>query len=83
VDPFERQVELVAAVAPQRVKGLPCQAFAVHPDQQIFGAVDLAGKDREVLLVSIDFAIHDHPKPSKARGQVGLGVPLDGWFVLA
>jgi len=83
LDALERQVELVPAIAPQRVKRFPCQTFAVHANQQIFGAFDVPGDDGEVLLVSTELAIHDDPERAEARGQVSLGVSLHGRFVLA
>jgi len=65
------------------MEGLPGQAFTVHPDQEIVGAFDVADCDREVLLVPIELAIHDHSKRPKARRQVSLRVPLHRRCVFA
>jgi len=55
----------------------------MHSNQQILGTIDFAGNHGEVFLVAVVLAVHDHSKRPKARGHLCLGVPRDGWLVLA
>ena len=49
-DRVQRRVELLAAVAAQRVEDVAGQAFGVDADEHVVGAVDVASDERDVML---------------------------------
>src|SRR4029453_12678891 len=50
LDPLERELELVAAVAAERVEDVAGQTLGVHADEDVLRAVDLALHERDVRL---------------------------------
>src|SRR5579871_637249 len=62
----ESLVELLAAVAEERVKDVARQALGVDTDEDVLGAVHVALDEGEVLLVGEDLAERD-------RGELAVG----------
>ena len=59
LDAGERLLELLAAVAEQRVEDVAGQALGVHADEDVLGALDVALHERDVLLVGQELPIRD------------------------
>ena len=65
-DAAQRDLELIAAVAAQRVEDVTGHALRVHAHEHVLGARDLAAHEREVQLAGQDLAERD-------RGELAVG----------
>ena len=59
LDARQRELELLAAVAAERVEDVAGQALRVHADEHVLGALDVALDQRDVLLVGDQLAVRD------------------------
>ncbi len=67
-------MELVAAVAPQRIEQIAGEARRVQPDQRCFDRPEVAHDDGDRLVARLVLdAVADDPAAAVARRQIGLG----------
>ena len=83
VDAQHRVLELLAAVAAQRVEDVAGEALGVHAHEHVLLARDLAPDHRHVVLVVHERAVADHVEVAELRGQLGLDHALDELVVAA
>ena len=83
LDPRERVLELLAAVAAERVEDVARQALGVHAHEHVLLARDLSLHHRHVMLVVDQRAEADHVEVAELRGQPGLDDALDQLVVAA
>ena len=83
LDHRQRRLELLAAVAAQRVEDVAGQALRVHADEHVLGAVDLALDHRDVVLVVDERAVADDGELAEAGRQPGRDDALDELVVAA
>ena len=77
-DRLQGQVELVAAVAAERVEQVAGEAGRVDPDQRGRDRLEVAHDDRDRLVARLVLdPVADDPPPAVAGGQLGLGHPVD------
>src|SRR5690606_26297055 len=77
LDPAHRGVELLAAVAAERVEDVARQTFGVHSDEHVLLPRDVALDERDVLAV-VDLVLEgDDPERAGRRGQHRLRDPAD------
>ena len=61
LDHRQRRLELLAAVAAERVEHVAGEALGVHADEHVLGAGHLALDERDVVLVVDQRAVADRP----------------------
>ena len=83
LDAHERVLELLAAVAAQRVEDVAGQALGVDADEHVVLPLDLALDHRDVVLVVDERAEADGLEVAERRRQAGLDDALDELVVLA
>ncbi len=81
LDHRQRRLELLAAVAAQRMEHVAGQALGVHADEHVVGALDLALDERDVVLVVDQRAVADGHELAERGRQPGRDDPLDELLV--
>ena len=69
LDHRQRRLELLAAVAAQRVEDVAGQALRVHAHEHVVGARDVALDERDVVLVVDQRAVADDLEVAEGGGQ--------------
>ena len=77
LDHRQRRLELLAAVAAQRVEDVAGEALGVDPDQDVLGAGHVALDHRDVVLVVDQGAVADGGELPEGGRQLGRDDPLD------
>ena len=83
LDHRQRRLQLLAAVAAQRVEDVAGQALGVHADQHVLLARDLALDHRDVVLVVDQRAVADDREVAEAGRHRGRHDALDELVVAA
>ena len=83
LDHRQRRLELLAAVAAQRVEDVAGQALGVHADEHVVLARDVALDQRDVVLVVDQRAVADRGEVAEVGRQPGVDDALDELVVAA
>jgi hypothetical protein len=81
-DPFEGQLELLAAVAAERMEDVARQALRMDADEDVLLALHLALDERNVVLAGERLAEGDGREVPVGGRQADRGHPLDELFGL-
>ena len=76
-EPLERLLELLAAVAAERVEDVAGQALGVDADEDVLGALDVAADERDVVLAGELLAERDRRELAVRGRQPHRGRALD------
>src|SRR6185436_20677117 len=76
-DALERELELLAAVAAERMEDVAGQTFGVDPDEHVLLALDVALDERDMVLAGERLAEGDGGEVSVRRREPHRGHPLD------
>ena len=76
-DPAERELELLAAVAAERVEDVAGEALRVDADEHVLLAVHLAPDERDVVLAGQHLAERDRRELAVGRREAHRRHPLD------
>src|SRR6185436_20758908 len=82
-DALERELELVAAIAAERVEDVAGQALGVNADEHVLLAVDVALDERHVVLAGEGLAEGDGDEITVRRREPDRSHPLDELLRLA
>ena len=77
LDPRERALQLLAAVAQVRVEDVAREALGVHADEDVLRLLDVTLHERDVLLVGEHLAVRDGTELAVVRGQAHRDDALD------
>ena len=83
LDHRQRRLQLLAAIAAQRVEHVTGQALRVHADEHIVLTVDVALDERNVVLVVDQRAVPDGHELAEPGRELGRDDPLDQLLVPA